>query len=256
MPRILEGKMLLFKKLIAPFFFPVSLCLELMFLGAIILWGTKRQKAGKLLVTLGAGLLALISTSFGADALLRPLEYKYPRLVDLNSIRHQDTGQEAVKWVVVLAGHEWLSWERPLEGVRLYRELPGIKLILSGGSVLGSTPGATILCRLALFMGVRPQDILLESESQDTEEEIRFIKVLVGKDRFILVTSASHMPRSMGLFKKQGLNPIPAPCGHLTPSSVNFSLRSFYPYARNIVSSEKAFYEYLGIVWAWLRGTI
>lgn len=247
--------MLLFKKLFAPFFFPVSLCIELLFLGLVMLWGTRRQKAGKVLVTLGAGLLALLSTSFFADALLRPLEYKYPRLSDLNVVRSQVAGQEPVKWIVVLAGNEWLSWERPAEAVRLYRELPGIRLILSGGPGLGYT-GAAILSQLTLFMGANPQDILLECESQDTEAEARLIKELVGKDRFILVTSASHMPRSMGLFKKQGMDPIPAPCGHLAAGSLDFSLWSFYPAARNLVSAEKAFYEYLGLAWAWLRGAI
>ena len=41
------------------------------------------------------------------------------------------------------------------------------------------------------------------------------VKEIVGKDKFILVTSASHMLRAMALFRKQGMEPIPAPTDYM-----------------------------------------
>jgi len=245
--------MFLIKKIVAPFFFPLSVCLELMMLGLFLLWWTKRQRAGKILVTVGTGLLVLLSYHPAPDFLLRPLEQKYPSLTDLTEMSWQ---KNSIKWIVVLDGDEGAALSRVLEGVRLYRKIPGVKLLMSGGSVFGSEPGAVASVRVARIMGVKPQDLVLESESRDTQEEARQIKNLVGKDGLILVTSASHMPRSIAMFRKIGLEPVPAPTGHMVKTRSNFVPGSFLPSAQNLMLAEMAVYEYLGLSWAWVRGLI
>ena len=47
--------MFLFKKIVAPFFFPLSICLEILFLGLFLLWFTRRQKTGKIIVSTVSG---------------------------------------------------------------------------------------------------------------------------------------------------------------------------------------------------------
>jgi len=64
------------------------------------------------------------------------------------------------------------------------------------------------------------------------------------------------MPRAMVLFRKAGLNPIPAPTGHLVISTPPSGRISFFPSSGNLEKSERAFYEFLGLVWAKLRGQI
>jgi hypothetical protein len=54
-------------------------------------------------------------------------------------------------------------------------------------------------------------DIILRSLSKDTKDQAIHIRKILDNNSFILVTSASHMPRSIVLFRKQGLQPIPAP---------------------------------------------
>ena len=100
---------------------------------------------------------------------------------------------------------------RVVEGVRLYKAIPGSKLLLSGGAVFDPVPEAEVMARIAVLLGVKPQDISLEPDSRDTADEAEIIAKMIGRERFILVTSASHMPRSMALFRKRGLQPIPAP---------------------------------------------
>ena len=53
--------------------------------------------------------------------------------------------------------------------------------------------------KVAQALGVAQQDMVLESESRDTEESAKAVAPIVQKDPFLLVTSASHMPRSMAM---------------------------------------------------------
>ena len=79
----------------------------------------------------------------------------------------------------------------------------------------------------------------------------------VGEAPFLLVTSASHMPRAMMLNRKAGLNPIPAPTARRAAGTTLKSDPAFWlPSAGALEMSERAIHEYLGIAWAWLGGHI
>ncbi len=148
------------------------------------------------------------------------------------------------------------SMARLVEGIRLHRELPKSKLILSGGSFFDRVSNAKVLSEVAMAIGVKKKNILLEEISKDTEDQARLIQQIVSKDQFILVTSASHMPRTMAFFRKLGMDPLPAPTEHLVKESVAKTPERFYPSAGGLRKAERAFYEYLGLAWAKLRGQI
>jgi uncharacterized SAM-binding protein YcdF (DUF218 family) len=260
--------MFLFKKIVAPLFFPVPLCLGLLLLGLFLLWFTRRQRAGKLFVTLGVALLFCFTQGTAPRLILRPLEYRYAPL--MSSATEAARGDlAAVRWIVVLGGGhtsdpalpatsqiEGPTLARLVEGIRLHRLIPGSRLLLSGGQVFDPVSNADIMAQVARALGVSPQDIVLEKESRDTEDEARIIRSMIGDEKFIMVTSASHMPRAMALFTKLGMRPIPAPTDHLTKESQGTSPGDFYPSAEGLRQAERAFYEYLGLAWARLRGRI
>jgi uncharacterized SAM-binding protein YcdF (DUF218 family) len=252
----------LLKKIVGPLFFPLPLCLEILLIGLFLLWLTKKQRAGKIVVSIGTVLLAGLSFGLVSDALLRPLENKYPPQLEIDGISD-------VKWVVVLGGGHRSdpkvpvssqisggSLARLVEGIRLQRKLPQSKLILSGGGAFDPIPNANIMADVALAIGVDKEHLILEQSSKDTKDQAILIKELVGEDRFALVTSASHMPRSMALFRKQGMNPIPVPTDHRVKERQGSSPRIFFPNATDIGKAERALYEYLGLIWAKLRGQI
>ncbi len=254
--------MFLLKKIMGPLFFPLPLCLVILLIGLFLLWLTRKQKAGKIVVSIGVILLAIFSFGLISDALLRPLENKYPPQLEIDGISD-------VKWVVVLGGGHrsdprvpvtsqisGASLARLVEGIRLQRKLPHSKLILSGGGAFDPVPNANIMADVALAIGVDKEILILEQSSKDTKDQAVLIKELVGKERFALVTSASHMPRSIALFRKQGMNPIPVPTDHQVKESQGSSPSIFFPNASDIGKIERAFYEYLGIIWAKLRGQI
>ena len=121
---------------------------------------------------------------------------------------------------------------RVVEGVRLYKAIPGSKLLLSGGAVFDPVPEAEVMAQIAGLLGVKPQDIRLESDSRDTAEEAEIIAKMIGREKFILVTSAAHMPRSMALFRKRGLQPIPAPADFLVREAQGVRPRQVFSRSR------------------------
>ncbi len=242
-----------FKKLIAPFVTPMSLCLGIALLGLLLLVCTPRQKTGKVLICTGFALLYLFSLQPVSDALVRPLERQYP---------YADP-DIWMPWIVVLGGgsgeDEQLppvsqltdaSVKRLVEGVTQYHEHPGSRLVFTGRNIAG------IMADLACQLGVEERDIVIEDRPRDTREEARHLKEIVKDSPFLLITSASHMPRAVALIRKNGLQPIPVPSRHLIRDSYKLKPGLFLPSAGSLYKTERAWYEYLGLAWAWLRGQI
>lgn len=261
--------MFLVKKIVALFFYPVGLCLGILILGLFCLWATRRQRLGKVLVTLGTVLLLLCSTPLISSWLLVPLEQRYPALLHPETVSRESKDSTSPKWIVVLGGGHVSDPSLPansqisaaalgrvVEGVRLHKAVQGSKLLLSGGAVFDPVPEAEVMAQIAVLLGVKPQDIVLESDSRDTAEEAALIAKMIGREKFILVTSAAHMPRSMALFRRRGLQPIPAPADFQATNAQSFEPGSFFPGVGSLGQTQTALHEYLGLVWAWLRGEI
>jgi uncharacterized SAM-binding protein YcdF (DUF218 family) len=251
--------MFLLKKVVSRFLFPVPLSLEFLLLGLILLWFTRRQRIGKLLVTVGSMLLLGFSNFVTSNALIRPLEHSHPPLV----VTQSTSWLSSVRFIAVLGGlgdddpnvpvtsHVFPDlMVRLTEGIRLYRQIPGSKLVLSGGR---SSSGG--MAEVAEALGVSAGDILQLGEPRDTEEESEEMLPIVGSHPFILVTSASHMRRAMGLFQSRGLQPIAAPTDYLAPQR-RLELDDFVPDGYKLFKSQIAVYEYLGLAWAKVRGKI
>jgi uncharacterized SAM-binding protein YcdF (DUF218 family) len=260
--------MFLFKKIVAAIFSPLSMIIGLMGVGLFFIWFTKKQKTGKILITSAAVLLLILSYHTVADSLLRPLEQRFPPLM-LDSRTTASADTSSVKWIAVLGGghtrDQYLpvtseiseeSLVRLAEAIRIYKKIPGSKIILSGGAVFNRHPEAETLLRTAQMLNVPQRDIVLDNNSKDTEEQAVQISSMVGKDRFILVTSAYHMPRAVAIFKKIGLLPIPAPTNHMVLKKGNIRPEDFYPSSGALLKVERAAHEYLGLVWSKIRNKV
>ncbi|MBW2596285.1 MAG: envelope biogenesis factor ElyC [Deltaproteobacteria bacterium] len=254
----------LLKKIVAPFFLPVPFLVFLLLIGLVFLWFTRRQKTGKMLVTMAFILLALFSSGWVSDVLIRPLEQKYSPVTNFEAAKD-------IKWIVVLGGGSTAtpglplstylaaaSLFRLLEGVYIHNRLPETKLILTGVSRFdGITPMAEVMGDVAKEWGVESEDIVLETKATDTKDHPIYVKEIVGRDRFILVTSASHMPRAMALFRKHGMTAIPAPTDYMVKEREGgLSPGMFFPSAGSLEKAGRAIHEYLGMLWAKMRGQI
>jgi uncharacterized SAM-binding protein YcdF (DUF218 family) len=261
--------MFLVKKIVALFLYPVGLCLGTLTLGLFCLWATRRQRLGKVLVTLGTVVLLLCSTALISSWLLVSLEQRYPALLHPETVSWRPKDSTSPTWIVVLGGGHRSDLSLPansqisaaalgrvVEGVRLHQVIPGSTLLLSGGAVFDPVPEAEVMARVAVLLGVKPRNIILESDSRNTAEEAEIIAKMIGRERCILVTSAAHMPRTMALFRKRGLEPIPAPTDFLAPNAPSSGPGRFLPGVGSLGQTQTALHEYLGLAWAWLRGEI
>ncbi|MDO9068742.1 MAG: ElyC/SanA/YdcF family protein, partial [Deltaproteobacteria bacterium] len=173
------------------------------------------------------------------------------------------------KWVVVLGAGMTSDPQVPLtsqltegsairtvEGIRIWRQLKGSKLILSGGAVFNIQSEASGMAGLARQLGVPDSSICLEDKSLDTDDQARLIKEMVKADTMVLVTSAAHMHRSVSLFRKQGMALIPAPTHYLIKDGQKFKPSRLFPNSGGIIAAETLIHEYLGLAWSKLRGRI
>lgn len=250
-----------FKKAIAPLLYPLALCSVLLVLGLALLWLTRKQKVGRLIVTTGVTLLLLFGYGFGTSALLQSIERKYPPAAVTTPTN------AAVKWVVVLGGGATADPDVPItgrlseaslarlvEGIRLHRQLRESKLILSSGSVFRPGSDAEDMRNLATQLGVAPDRVLLDDASPDTETQAQHLSSLVGQESFYLVTSASHMQRAVALFEREGMKPVPAPTHHSVLEKQGFSPSDLYPSLRGLRQTQTLVHEGAGLLWAKLRG--
>jgi len=247
--------MFIVKKLVGRLFFPLSLVIGLLLLGVLL------KKSRKKLLLAGMLLLYLFSFEPFTYLLLRPLESRYGPVAESRV-------NKEVRWIVVLSGGSRsdqtltpedrlgdASLKRLLEGLRLARLLPQARLVLSGGDYRGVAPDAPAMLQVALAQGLRRERILLEAASWDTSDQAKYLHATLGRAPFYLVTSASHMPRSMGMFRRLGTQPLAAPTDFhalWTP----FTALDLFPQAASLAATERAFNEYLGLMWSLLRGHI
>ena len=262
--------MLLLKKIVSSLLFPLALGVEFILLGFILITFTRKQKWGRGLLIFGVLLLCVLSYPPVADRLISPLENMYPAVPAGKAAEVAlSYSERPVRWVAVLGGGHWpvpglsplsqlseASVTRLAEGIRLYRELPGSRLVVSGGAVFSSRAGALITAEAARGLGVPEKDLVVRSEGQDTHGEAEDIFVVVGVEPFFLVTSASHMARAMMIFRKAGMNPIAAPTDYLSRNREGLRASLFQVDAGQLYKSQRAFYEYMGMAWAWFIGEI
>ncbi|MGB1227300.1 MAG: ElyC/SanA/YdcF family protein [Poseidonibacter sp.] len=247
--------MFLLKKLISAFLLPVPIGLFLLLIAFYFLM-TNSYKKAKVFLFLGLAWFVLLSFQPISNAIISPLENSHKALLEIPK----------VEYVLVLgAGHttdEKLSITSQLsevavvrlnEGIRILKNQENAKLIVSGYKGFDKNFHSTMSKELAIKLGVKENLILKMSKPKDTREEAIQAKKIMGDKPFILVTSASHMKRSMLLFEKLGLNPIAAPTYHLAHEKKSYS--SIFS-SENLYKVKVAFHEYLGITWAYIKGYI
>ncbi len=216
---------------------------------------------GRLLVVSGFLLLYGTSISPVSDALLGPLEAASPPLKEIPL--HADA-------IVVLGGGvrdlarlglapepSETSVERMAKGVSLNRQTH-IPLLLVGSN---GNPGkddvneAEAMARVAAGLGVPKGEIITVGKARNTLESAEAVRGALKGNRIILVTSALHMRRAAGMFKKKGFAVIPAPCGYRRGGGGR-TFFSFIPRADNLHYSSSALAEYLSLAWYRIMGDL
>ena len=192
---------------------PSNLFIFTVLAGLLLSATTRLRRTGTGLATLGALGLALGGLAPLSEALLLPLEQRFAPfpadapapagIIVLGGAVEAGLSEARDQVVVNDAG------ERPIYIAELARRFPGARLVFSGGSgfIGGGVAEADVISRQADVIGVPRTRLILENRSRNTYENAAFTAALVQPkpgERWLLVTSAWHMPRAIGCFRQAG----------------------------------------------------
>lgn len=205
----------------------------------------------------------ILSTRVAADAVIGPLESQYGQ-PSLEAMRQQGVhdvvvltgGGYPVDGELLTSGLPHASGFRFMSGLEICSQLGGAcRMIFSGSAGRGNEDLATAQVMDDLSRRLLPSvPTVSESRSGSTAEHPINLKPILGQEQFILVTSAYHMPRAMGVFLKAGLHPVPYPVDYYGGGGYDWA--DLLPAAGNLATIEIALHEYVGLVWYRLSGVI
>lgn len=238
---------------------PRTLLFLLLILGTVLLW-TPARKAGRRLVTAATALALLFALVPISQPLLAVLENRFPVPAQLPA--HVDgiitLGGDFNAARVEARGPLAVTSPRLTGFADLARRYPEARLVFSGGSARVLRPDlreADQAARILPHLGVDPRRVALERNSRNTYENVLFSKALVQpkpEETWILVTSAAHMPRALGVFRRAGWPVIAYPVGFR--SGIPAAGRVRLQFDNGLSDLNVAVREYLGLLSYWLRG--
>jgi uncharacterized SAM-binding protein YcdF (DUF218 family) len=245
------------------FFAVPSNFLLLIVLSGAVLRASRWPRTGQRMVLGGVAALLILGLTPAPLWLLMPLETRFPP--------YKDDGTP-VAGVIVLGGSFETeptdhygqmalndAGERILAIATVAHRFPDARIVYTGGGsgfVVGRTPEATLVERTAADMGVAPGRIVYERRSLNTYENAVFSKHIAKPkpgERWLLVTSAFHMPRSVGVFRKAGWDVVAHPVDFRTGGPEDAS-RFFASISQGLTRSDTAIKEYIGLVAYWIAG--
>ena len=249
------------------FLLPTTIALMLLVAAPLF---RRRHRMRRLCYALGILVLVVCGNGWVVNRMVRPLEWRYlppdpvpsadAILILSGGVRDRRPPRPTVE--VNEAG------DRVLYGAELFRQGRAPVVFCTGdigtGSI-GTHPEAEDMRMLLEMVGVPKSVIVLETEAENTHEHgVNLCPMFAERQikRVLLVTSAMHMPRSMGVFQRgchavefiaaptdfRATEPLPAPWYR------QFAV--LIPTPNNLVGFSDATHEYIGMLYYWLRGWI
>jgi uncharacterized SAM-binding protein YcdF (DUF218 family) len=252
----------LLAKIIGFFALPSNFLITIGLLGLVMML-TRFARAGRRLAVASLLLLAAFGLSPLGNALILPLEERFPAW---------DSARGAPDGIVVLGGafdtlvspaRGELSLNEAAERLtavaELARRYPAAKIVFSGGSGRLFYEGALeadLARRLFESFGIERDRVAVDDRSRDTAENASFTKAIAAPrpgERWLLVTSAHHMPRAVGTFRRVGFNVEAYPVDWRTRGEADL-LRPFQSLGDGLRRTDTAVREWVGLVIYWLTG--
>jgi uncharacterized SAM-binding protein YcdF (DUF218 family) len=240
---------------------PSTLIALLIAYGAILIW-TGWARWGRRFVTVGAIFLLVAGLSPLGNALILPLENRFPRanldqpppptgFIVLGGALDRLVGSARKAPTLNEAG------ERMVETVMLARKFPEAKIAFTGGDagiLYPSDSETTGAATMLTDMGVAPDRLILEAAARDTYENAVYLKTeldrlgLLGPGkRWVLITSAYHMPRAIASFRQAGFEVEAWPVDYRTRGRADLT-RPFDKVSEGLRRVDVAAREWVGLL--------
>ena len=233
---------------------PVNLAILLAGLSALLAF-TRFARPARWIGLFSLVALGLMAFSPLPRIVLRPLEDRFPQ---------QDARKGPVTGIVVLGGAVGVargdvamnsSAARMTKAVELARLHPQAKIVFTGGAAnliseatVTEADGAKLLFE---GLGLDPARLILEDKSRNTRENAAFSRNLVDPkpgERWLLVTSAWHMPRSIGVFRKAGFAVEAFPVDFWSSGEPGDFFRPYTRAPRGLEIADNGFKEWVGLL--------
>ena len=207
----------------------------------VVLWFTQRWSVRQgLPLAIGLFGLGVTSTPAVVTLAVESLSRQHPPLavesVDADAI------------IILTGGGDACT----LHAARLYHARSPRPVIVSGRDTQGQLDDRLLL------LGVRTDDLIVDDRPRNTYDNARdSARILRAREltRPALVTRPTHLPRSVLVFRAQGIDVIPAGCGSQESRIEDEdSWRQFVPSVHGALSFEAAAHEWVGMAWYWLNG--
>jgi uncharacterized SAM-binding protein YcdF (DUF218 family) len=249
-------------KIIGFFALPSDIAATLAALGVVLLF-TRFKRIGRALAAIGVVLLIVAGLTPLGNALMLSLEQRFPPW---------DASHGAPNGLIVLGGaigpevsaargtpalNE--AAERITTATALARRYPAARIIYSGGNaslVLAGGIEADYAADLFESLGIPRGRIEIERRSRNTIENAEFSKAMAAPkpgERWLLVTSAYHMPRAIGAFRRAGFAVEACPVDWRTRGPIDLAL-PFDTVAAGLARTDTAIHEWIGLAAYWLTG--
>ena len=243
----------------------IFVCLSLLFLGL------RKPHLCKQFLVFALLDLLIVGWLPASDALLRPLENVIPKM-EVGKLAEDQIGGIIILGGAIEGGEIAIdrgeisigsSAERVTKAFELIRKYPDLPFIFSGFSGRISPSGlseADAFKQLIQEQGLAGRSGHYENQSRNTYENVVFMKPMIAEIEqgktgkpWILITSASHMYRSVNIFQKQGLEIIPVPVDYQTSNSLQWTRFDLVDGAQNW---NKLIHEIIGLFAYWITGKI
>lgn len=241
---------------------PSGLLLILVVGGAILAFARYQQLARACVVA--AAVLFVVGGLMPLSTwLVLPLEERFPR---------PDLSGSPVDGIILLGGMEDArvaagrgahglneTAERLTEAAALARRFPDVPIVITSSPPPADgegMSGAAATARILEGIGIAPSRLILEEASQNTWQNAVNTKALIKPkpgQRWLLVTSANHMPRAMGVFRQVGFPVEPWPVDYRTAGARD-AARLYYSPTEGLRRLDMGVREWLGLFAYWLTG--
>jgi uncharacterized SAM-binding protein YcdF (DUF218 family) len=252
----------LLSKIIGFFALPSNFLIVIGLAGIFLLF-TRFTRLASWLVVTSLVLIAIAGLSPLGNALIVPLEDRFPPW---------DPSRGAPTGIVVLGGaitpevsiaHDTVALNEAAERItataELARRYPDARIIFSGGNnaiLFDEGVEADIAVRQFEALGIAHDRITAEEQSRNTIENAVFSRLLANPqpgERWLLVTSAYHMPRAIAVFRAAGFPVEAYPVDWRTRGPTD-ALRPFASLGDGLRRTDTAVREWVGLVMYRLTG--
>lgn len=238
------------------FFLTPSNALVTGVLAGLLLLLTRHARLGQRIALGSAVLLFVAGFSPLGNVLMLPLEERFPAFVDDGLpvagvvILGGTFDTEATNFHGQMALNE--TGERLVALGELARRYPHAKIVYAGGGsefTPDTTPEASLVENTIGQLGIGPGRVVYERKSLNTYQNAVYAKEVADPragERWLVVTSAFHMPRTMGVFRAVGFDVVPYPVDYRTAGAASL-LRPFASLSEGLRRTDIAAKEWIGL---------